>query len=83
MQQYIWRYYLLIAIITFQRLLCLKDKNKIVLSGFNFVIEREFLKFLGCCLLATIFHTSSVIALVWYFIYRPSWNHFLPFEFCF
>lgn len=41
----------------------------IVLLSFNFVIKREFLKFLCCCLLASTFHTSAIVALVWYFIY--------------
>ena len=41
----------------------------IVLLSFNFVVKREFFKFLCCCLIATTFHTSSIVALVWYFIY--------------
>ena len=41
----------------------------IVLIGFRFVIKREFIKFLLCCLLATTFHTSAIVAIVWYFIY--------------
>ena len=41
----------------------------IVLLGFSFVIKRQFIKFLICCLLATTFHNSAIIAIVWYFIY--------------
>ena len=41
----------------------------IVLMGFIFVVKRQFIKFLLCCLLATTFHTSAIIALVWYFLY--------------
>ncbi len=41
----------------------------IVLLGFSFVIKRQFIKFLLCCLIATTFHTSSIVAIVLYFIY--------------
>ena len=41
----------------------------IVLLGFSFVVKRQFIKFLLCCILAATFHTSAIIAIVWYFIY--------------
>ena len=41
----------------------------IVLSGFHFVVKRQFIKFLLCCLLAVTFHTSAIAAVVLYFVY--------------
>ena len=41
----------------------------IVLLSFNFVLKRQFIQFLLCCLLATTFHTSAIVSIVWYFIY--------------
>ncbi len=41
----------------------------IVLSGFSFVIKRHFVQFLVLCLLATTFHSSAIVAIVWYFVY--------------
>lgn len=41
----------------------------IVLLGFKFVIKRQFIPFFLFCLLATTFHTSAIVAIVFYFIY--------------
>ena len=41
----------------------------IILLGFIFVIKRQFIPFLLCCFFATTFHTSAIIAIIWYFIY--------------
>lgn len=41
----------------------------IVLLGFPFVVKRQFIKFLLCCLLAITFHKSAIVAIAWYFIY--------------
>lgn len=41
----------------------------IILLGFTFVIKRNFVWFLLCCLFATTFHYSAILGLVLYFIY--------------
>ena len=41
----------------------------LILFSLNFVIKRQFIQFLLCCLLAITFHTSSIIAILLYFIY--------------
>ena len=63
---------LLFVIFQFSVTMCLVRQYmalSIVLLGFSFVIKRQFIKFLLCCLLAMTFHTSAVSAIVLYFIY--------------